>query len=79
MSAPPKMVPQLDLDGFLVDIAFAFENPVRPGTFLIPGGALDAPIPDVPSGQRARWTGADWELSDIPAPSGQPGAEPVDN
>lgn len=62
-----KIVSQLDEDDYLVGPAYAFENPVRPGTYLIPGGAIDEPVPDVQEGKRAKWLAPGWKLEDLPA------------
>lgn len=63
-----KTVTQLDAEGYFVGLALADESPLEPGVFLIPGGAVDAPAPEVPEGQRARWSGAGFVLEAIPQP-----------
>ncbi len=55
-----KTVSQLDENGFFVSHVFAKESPLEPGTYLIPGGAVDAEPPAVPSGMVALWDGSGW-------------------
>lgn len=50
-----KIISQLDAQGVFVQAVHADESPLEPGVYLVPGGAVDAPPPDVPHGQRARW------------------------
>lgn len=61
-----KIVCQLDAEGYLVGEAVAFENPIRPERFLIPGGAIDQPIPEIPDGKRARWSDGAWLFEEQP-------------
>lgn len=72
-----KTVSQLDAEGFFVGVTVADESPLEPGTFLTPGGCVDAPPPDIPEGQRAKWDGA-WVFEDIPQPEPEPEPEPVE-
>ena len=62
-----KVVSQLDAAGYYVGVTFADESPLEPGVFLLPGGAIDAPVPSVPEGKRAKWAG-DWGFEDLPQP-----------
>jgi hypothetical protein len=62
-----KQVVQLDDAGYFIGITTADESPLEPGVFLIPAGAVEAPIPTIPEGQRAKWDGV-WVLEDIPQP-----------
>lgn len=71
-----KTVIQLDAEDYFVGVATADESPLEPGVYLIPGGAVDAPTPDVPQGQRARWTGQGWALEAIPVAPEPPAPEP---
>jgi len=66
-----KQVIQLDADGYFVGLTTADESPLEPGVFLIPAGAIDAPTPNVPEGQRAKWNGQ-WVFEDIPQPEPEP-------
>jgi hypothetical protein len=66
-----KQVIQLDAGGYFVGLTVADESPLEPGVFLIPAGAVDAPVPAIPEGHRAKWEG-NWVFEDIP----QPGPEP---
>lgn len=70
-----KQVSQLDASGFFVGVTVADESPLEPGTFLIPGGCVDAPPPNIPEGKLAKWNGS-WVLEDIPQPEPEP--EPVE-
>jgi hypothetical protein len=70
-----KQVIQLDADGYFAGLTTADESPLEPGVFLIPARAIDAPVPAVPEGQRAKWNGA-WVFEDIPQP--EPESEPVE-
>ncbi len=72
-----KQVIQLDADGYFVGLTTADESPLEPGVFLLPANAVDAPVPDVPDGQRAKWNGA-WVLEDIPQPEPTPEPEPIE-
>lgn len=70
-----KQVIQLDADGYFVGFTTADESPLEPGVLLIPAGAIDAPTPNVPEGQRAKWEGQ-WVFEDIPQPEPEPEPEP---
>lgn len=67
-----KLVSQLDADGYFVGAVSAQISPLEKNVFLIPGGAIDMPPPGVPQGKRAKWSGSDWMLEDIPAPQAAP-------
>lgn len=71
-----KIVCQLDAEGYLVGEAVAFENPIRPGRFLIPGGG-NGPADSGGAGFQARAVErrrlglrraarADWNLTGLP-------------
>ena len=72
-----KQVPQLDAAGYFVGLTTADESPLESGVFLLPAGAVDAPAPIIPEGQRAKWDGA-WVFEDIPQPEPEPEPEPVE-
>lgn len=72
-----KQVSQLDADGFFVGVTVADESPLEPGVFLLPAGAVDAPVPVIAEGQRAKWDGV-WVIEDIPEPEPAPEPEPVE-
>lgn len=61
-----KLVSQLDAQGVFVQAVEADVSPLEPGVYLIPGGAVDAPPPEVPHGQQARWNGAAFVLEPLP-------------
>jgi len=72
-----KQVIQLDADGYFVGFTTADESPLEPGVFLFPAGAVDAPTPTVPEGQKAKWNNG-WVLEDIPEPETEPEPEPIE-
>lgn len=63
-----KIVCQLDSLGYFVSGVTADPSPLESGVFLIPGGAVDFPIPTIPDGKRAKWNGSGFDLEDIPIP-----------
>ncbi|MDR1350850.1 MAG: hypothetical protein LBJ59_08785 [Zoogloeaceae bacterium] len=71
-----KQVSQLDADGYFIHPVNADLSPLEPGVFLIPADAVDAPPPEIPQEQRAKWGGDAWLFEDIPPPSPEPEAEP---
>ena len=72
-----KQVIQLDASGYFTNVTTADESPLEPGVFLIPGGCIEATIPTIPEGQRAKWDGA-WVFEDIPQPEPTPEPESVE-
>lgn len=60
-----KLVPQLDSNGVFIGATVADESPLEPGVFLIPGGAIDEVIPEIPGSHQARWTGQ-WVIEPTP-------------
>jgi len=70
-----KQVIQLDAAGYFVGPTPAHESPLEPGVFLIPAGAVDAPMPSIPEGKLAKWDGA-WVYEDAPQPEQEPFQEP---
>jgi hypothetical protein len=71
-----KQVIQLNADGYFVGLTTADESPLEPGVFLLPANAVDASVPNVSEGQRAKWNGA-WVLEHIPQPEPEPEPEPI--
>lgn len=71
-----KIVSQLDQNGRYIGPVVADLSPLEPGVYLLPGGAVDAPPPDVPDGMYAQWNGADFDLITIPVPEPEPEPEP---
>lgn len=69
-----KTVYQCDDDGILVGEATARESPMEPGVWHLPAGCVDAAPPALAAGERARWTGAAWEIVP-PEPEPPPEAE----
>lgn len=72
-----KQVSQLDAEGYFSHTTTADESPLEPGVYMIPGGCVDAPAPEIGQGQRAQWTGASWRIEDIPQPEPEPEPEPT--
>jgi hypothetical protein len=68
-----KQVSQLDTGGYFVCLTVADESPLEPGVFLMPAGTVDAPPPEIPEGQRAKWADG-WVFEDIPQPDTAPEA-----
>lgn len=66
-----KQVPQLDAAGFYVGDSIAYESPLEPGAFLIPGGAVDCEPPAVREGFRYRREADAW--TEEPIPQAAPG------
>lgn len=62
-----KVMSAIDDGGWFVGEVLGQPSPLEDGVWLVPGGAVDAAPPTVPAGQRARWTGAKWELNTLPA------------
>lgn len=71
-----KQVIQLNQAGYYVGVTVADESPLEPGVYLLPGGAIDAPVPSVPEGKCAKWVG-EWVLEDIKQPEPEPEPESV--
>lgn len=58
------IVYQTNPTGVFLHALQADENPRRPGSYLIPAGAIETPPPEIPAGKSARWDGASWSLID---------------
>ena len=57
-----KPVCQLDDNGCYIGQAEAeLDTYARDGSYLIPGGCIEADPPEIRAGHAARWTGAEWE------------------
>lgn len=70
-----KIISQLDAEGYFVGPVQADRSPLETHVFLIPRGAIDVEPPEVPPGQRARWTGGEdgsWVFEPLPAPPALP-------
>lgn len=72
-----KTVIQLDHDGYYSGTTIADESPLEPNVFLMPAGTIDASIPSIPDGKRAKWNGS-WIFEDIPEPEPDPIPEVVE-
>lgn len=58
-----KIVSQLNAAGFFIGPTEADVSPLEPNVYLLPGGAIDVPPPDVPEGKAARWANG-WIFED---------------
>lgn len=70
-----KIVSQLDAAGVFIGATVADADPLEPGSFLVPGGAVDAAPPEVPPGHVARWAG-EWVFEPVPVEPVQPPPAP---
>lgn len=61
-----KLVSQLNHLGYFVGAVAADESPLEKGVFILPGGAIDIPPPEVPSGKAAIWREGRWVFVDPP-------------
>lgn len=61
------IVYQTDETGYFLGPTEADESPLEPGQYLIPRGAVEPAPPALNPGERARWTGAAWEVEAPPA------------
>lgn len=68
-----KQVFQTDRDGWLVGVTDAFESPLEPGVFLIPGGCVEAAPPAAPwpEGLWPRHVGGGWTMQKKPMAADQ--------
>jgi hypothetical protein len=48
------------------------ENPMEPGTWLMPARATEIPPPAIPEGYRAKFTEAGWILEEKPKENPEP-------
>lgn len=69
-----KIVSQLDADGFFVCTVEADEDPMNPGSYLLPGGCVDVPCPTAikPEKRYRLDLNRDWEAVDIVIKDPQP-------
>lgn len=72
-----KIVSQLNAAGYFVGPVVADESPMEPGVYLIPGGAVDIPPPNIPAGKVALWQGGGWAFV-LPPDEAQEENPPVD-
>jgi len=60
-----KQVVQLDNNGYFVGIAQADESPRRKGVWHMPANTIDADVPSIPDGFKAKWENNSWNLEEI--------------
>lgn len=63
-----KTVSQLNAQGYFTGPVIADESPLEPGVYLIPGGAIDVPPPNIPAGKVALRQGSSWVFVTPPEP-----------
>lgn len=66
--------PIIDDASLFVGTAWGYDTALRPGVVLVPLGAVDAPVPEIPEGKLARWVEGAWAFEDVPV---LPGPEPL--
>ena len=59
-------VSQLDSEGFFVGLNTAFEDPMNPGSYLLPQNCVNYPAPNVRDGHVYQWNGSGWSEQEIP-------------
>lgn len=62
-----KQVIQLDSNGYYVGLTTADESPLEAGVYLMPANSIDAVVPDIPEGHKAKWDNA-WVFEALPSP-----------
>lgn len=71
-----KQVIQLDENSYFIGVTVADESPLEPGVFLMPAMTVEASVPVVPEGHRAKWNGSGFSFEVISQPEPEP--EPVE-
>jgi len=66
-----KQVIQLDAQGYFVGTTTADESPLEKGVYMMPADTIDADVPTVPDGQKAKWDNG-WVFEAIPEPEPEP-------
>jgi hypothetical protein len=61
-----KTVIQLNNDSYYVGTTEADESPLEPGIYLMPAGAIEADVPEIPEGKRAKRVNDTWIYEDLP-------------
>lgn len=59
-----KLVYQTDADGFYIGETAADPDPVVPGRFLIPAGAVEVAPPVITGMKIPKWAGYKWKMVD---------------
>lgn len=71
-----KKVIQLDENGYFTGVAIAQMSPLEPGNWLMPKRSIDAEIPTIPDGKKAKWSNGKWVFETIQVPEPEPEPAP---
>lgn len=63
------IVSQINSNGYFVCAIEAERDPLMPGEYLLPAGTIAAAPPILPSGHRARWLEAEWQIEPADPPA----------
>lgn len=72
-----KQVIQLDAQGYFVGTTTADESPLEQGVYLMPADTVDADVPTIPDGHKAKWNNG-WVFEAIPEPTPEPQIDPTE-
>lgn len=64
ISPGQRIVYQTDDNGFYLGEAIADPDPLTPGRWLLPAGAVNDPPPVITGMKRAKWVGYKWRMVD---------------
>lgn len=62
---------QLDSEGYFLYVTEGDPSPLEEGVILLPGGCIEAGVPESVEGKIARWDGQ-WVYEDLPSPEPEP-------
>lgn len=67
-----QLFPIIDEDNYFIGTAYGHDTVIRPGVILAPLGSIDASIPDIPEGYKAKWVDNNWVFEQLPEPEQPP-------
>jgi hypothetical protein len=67
-----KLFPIIDENNYYIGTDIGYDTSIQPGVILAPLGSIDAEIPEVPEGYKAKWVDNDWVFEQVPAPQPEP-------